>query len=92
MPTHRSLNLTLGAFTSREDSLHPSPLLLRREVDKWPQPAFGHEGRGQRIAESGNGLQDFLGEAEDPQHLGYTGIGNPQLAGQVSGAGAVPVF
>ncbi len=49
-------------------------------------------GEGRGSPESGNSFQDFWREAEEPQYLGHTGKGNPQLASQANRRGAVSVF
>ena len=91
MPRHQSLNLGSDAFLPRQDRLNLPPLLLRREVNNWPESPFRYDGRGQGIAKGGDGLQHFRGEVEKPQHLGHTGTGDPQLAGQVRRMGAIPI-
>lgn len=78
------LFLSRLSTTACQDGANPPPLLLRREVNKWPELAFGHNGRGHGIAECGNGIQDFWCRVKEPPYLGYTGTGNPQLAGQIS--------
>ena len=91
MRRHLSPNLSLNASSLREDCFNDLLLLSRREVNNGTELPFGHDGRGQGIAEGDNGLQDLRGKAEKPQHLGHTGAGDPQLTAQISRRGTVSV-
>ncbi len=77
IPRHRSLNLRLDAFPARQDRLNAPLLLLRWEVNNGPELSFGHDGRGQGIAEGDDGLRDLRGKPQKPKDLVHTGTGDP---------------
>ncbi len=63
-----------------KDYFYPLFLLHRRQVHDGPEGPFRDCGRGQRVAESSNGLRDLMVKPEKPQNLNHTGTGDPQLA------------
>ncbi|MCL6582508.1 MAG: hypothetical protein K6U11_02610 [bacterium] len=42
--------------TTCQDVAKSAPLLLQLKINKWPEPAFSQDGRGQGIAKSSNGF------------------------------------